>query len=95
MDRRITPPKHVTSPTWGPPQPGKQALRTRDLQPFTNVYSLKPTKHNVTKIAIELRLSLTQAQCTTTTMSQKEIQYIESERKIYSKKSDGKVRLLD
>ena len=58
MDRRVTPPKHVTSPTWGPPQPCKHALRTRALQALINVYSLKPiyiysTKHNVTKIAIE------------------------------------------
>ena len=27
MDRRVTPPKRVTSPTWGPPPPSKQALR--------------------------------------------------------------------
>ena len=27
MDRRVTPPKRVTSPTWGPPPPCKQALR--------------------------------------------------------------------
>ena len=26
MDRRVTPPKRVTSPTWGPPSPCKQAL---------------------------------------------------------------------
>ena len=26
MDRRITPPKRVTSPTWGPPPSCKQAL---------------------------------------------------------------------
>ena len=26
MDRRVTPPKRVTSPTWGPPPPSKQAL---------------------------------------------------------------------
>ena len=25
-DRRVTPPKRVTSPTWGPPPPCKQAL---------------------------------------------------------------------
>ena len=25
-DRRVTPPKQVTSPTWGPPPPSKQAL---------------------------------------------------------------------
>ena len=28
MDRRVTPPKQVTSPTWGPPPPLKQALRS-------------------------------------------------------------------
>ena len=27
MDRQVTPPKQVTSPTWGPPPPCKQALR--------------------------------------------------------------------
>ena len=27
MDRRVTPPKRVTSPTWGTPPPSKQALR--------------------------------------------------------------------
>ena len=27
MDRRIIPPKWVTSPTWGPPPPCKQALK--------------------------------------------------------------------
>ena len=27
MDGRVTPPKRVTSPTWGPPPPCKQALR--------------------------------------------------------------------
>ena len=26
MDRQITPPKRVSSPTWGPPLPCKQAL---------------------------------------------------------------------
>ena len=25
-DRRVTPPKRVTSPAWGPPPPSKQAL---------------------------------------------------------------------
>ena len=28
MDRRVTPPKRVASPTWGPPPPCKQALRS-------------------------------------------------------------------
>ena len=27
IDRRVTPPKQVTSPTWGLPPPGKQAVR--------------------------------------------------------------------
>ena len=27
MDGRVTPPKRVTSPTWGPPPPCKQAVR--------------------------------------------------------------------
>ena len=36
MDRRITTPKRVTSPTWGPPPPRKQALR----------YSRHPQKRN-------------------------------------------------
>ena len=27
LDRRVTPPKRVTSPTWGPPPTCKQALR--------------------------------------------------------------------
>ena len=29
MDRWVTPPKRVTSPTWGPPPLCKQALRTK------------------------------------------------------------------
>ena len=27
MDSRVTPPKRVTSPTWGPPPPSKQAIK--------------------------------------------------------------------
>ena len=26
MDKRVTPPKRITSPTWDPPPPWKQAL---------------------------------------------------------------------
>ena len=34
MDRRVTPPKRViTSPTWGPPPPCKQALRFDEISP--------------------------------------------------------------
>lgn len=55
MGRRVTPPKHVISPTWGT---HSHVNRTRALQALSSVYSLKPiyvysTKHNVTKIAIE------------------------------------------
>ena len=31
IDRRVTPPKRFTSPTWGPPPPCKEAL---NLAPF-------------------------------------------------------------
>ena len=31
MDRRVTPPKRVTLPTWGSPPPCKQALTRRVL----------------------------------------------------------------
>ena len=42
MDRRVTPPKRVTSPTWGPPPPRKQALRIR-----TQGYDSKGTAYSV------------------------------------------------
>ena len=32
MERRVTPPRRVTSPTWGPPPPCKQALRGRKVR---------------------------------------------------------------
>ena len=32
MDRRVTSPKRVTSPSWGPPPPCKQALRSANQQ---------------------------------------------------------------
>ena len=31
MDRRVTPPKRITSPTWGPPPPCKQAFKLVDV----------------------------------------------------------------
>ena len=31
MDRRVTPPKRVTSPTWGPSPQCKQALRSNNI----------------------------------------------------------------
>ena len=36
MDRRVTPPKRVSSPNWGPPTPCKQALK---LEPLSVVCS--------------------------------------------------------
>ena len=41
MDRRLTPTKRVTSPTWGPPPPCKQALCPVTLTHFSN-HSLNP-----------------------------------------------------
>ena len=35
MYRRVTPPKRVTSPTWGPPPPCKKALKLAKLQRST------------------------------------------------------------
>ena len=43
MDRRVTPPKRVTSPTWGPPPPCKQALRFGP--PMNHVAFLKTDAH--------------------------------------------------
>ena len=48
MDRRVTPPGRVTSPTWGPPPPCKQALTHglfTWLNDFTTTLCLTPT-HN-------------------------------------------------
>ena len=36
MDRRVTPPKRVTSPTWGPSPPCKQAL---EFSSFLGIYT--------------------------------------------------------
>ena len=37
MDRRVTPPKRVTSPIWGPPPPCKQALNVQKTVRTSNV----------------------------------------------------------
>ena len=37
MYRRVTPPKRVTSPTWGPAPPCKQALRQLIHRVFMNL----------------------------------------------------------
>ena len=36
MDRRVTPPKGVTSSTWGPPPPCKQALSSAIFRYLSN-----------------------------------------------------------
>ena len=36
MDFRVTPPKRVTSPTWGPPPPCKQAVNLK-MKEFTRM----------------------------------------------------------
>ena len=42
MDRRVTPPKRVTSPTWGPPPPCKQALKFLSFTQSTLKLNIPP-----------------------------------------------------
>ena len=37
MDKRVTPLKRVTSPTWGPPPPCKQALKRNEVPGFRGI----------------------------------------------------------
>ena len=46
MDRRVTPPKQVTSPTWGPPPPCKQALRKTEWQAYSSQDGLTKFQHD-------------------------------------------------
>ena len=41
MDKRVTPPKRVTSPTWGPPPPCKQALISSMYRFGRRIYSIE------------------------------------------------------
>ena len=51
MDRRVTPPKRVTSPAWGPPPPCKQALiLVRNLNYPENGFTRLHTAFTVCKI---------------------------------------------
>ena len=50
MDRRITPPKRVTSATWGPPPPFKQALRMIPTSYIINIRIIVYAKYYI-KIA--------------------------------------------
>ena len=43
LDRRVTPPKRVTSPTWGPPPPCKQALRREFILFFSFIFKFGNT----------------------------------------------------
>ena len=47
MDRRVTPPNRVTSPTWGPPPPRKQAPRFKTLKP---VPYLAASQRHITRL---------------------------------------------
>ena len=59
MDRRVTPPKGVTSPTWDPPPPCKQALSLTNFReekyPISKIslhpYSLQGKKEKHTLLA--------------------------------------------
>ena len=59
MDRRVTPPKRLTSPTWGPPPPCKQALilKLGLCALFVSIY-YSLTKRLGTKITALVRLNL-------------------------------------
>ena len=48
MDRRVTPPKQVTSPTWGPPPQCKQALNHEEES--QHYMKLKSTCHCKTRM---------------------------------------------
>ena len=54
MDRRVTPPKRVTSPTWGPSPPCKQAL---EFSSFLGIYTV--TLICIVKLADEVCASHT------------------------------------
>ena len=42
MNRRVTPPERVTSPTWGPPPPYKQALKRPYVPESSYPQSIRP-----------------------------------------------------
>ena len=57
MDRRVTPPKRVTSPTWVPPPPYKQALRLQTVRILRIQYA-RAVKRKVWKEAEKQRARL-------------------------------------
>ena len=44
MDKRVTPPRRVTSPTWGPPPPCKQALKIENRLMGLSEFKLRTKK---------------------------------------------------
>ena len=87
MDRRVTPPRRVTSPTWGPPPPCKQALSgevlftilIRGHSPNFLVSNIKAngvyvTKRNHTWLLGDMEFLLTSSTCyLTSERSEREI----------------------
>ena len=52
MDRRVTPPKRVTSPTWGPPPPGKQASSVDSSFPMLRGWWITPCWYSLALMAL-------------------------------------------
>ena len=44
MNKRVTPPRRVTSPTWGPPPPCKQALKIENRLMGLSEFKLRTKK---------------------------------------------------
>ena len=55
MDRRVTPPKRVTSPSWGPPPPCKQALigRALALSEISKKMRCKSNHSSLSRVIVE------------------------------------------
>ena len=58
MDRRVTPPKRVTSPTWAPPPPCKQALSGLNLEKCRGFFPQGKAKQTVrnNEVSVKRRL---------------------------------------
>ena len=48
MDKRVIPPRRVTSPTWGPPPPCKQALKIENRLMGLSEFKLRTKKTSST-----------------------------------------------
>ena len=58
MNRRVTPPKRVTSPTWGPPRPCKKALSGLNLEKCRGFFSQGKVKQTVRNNEASVKRSL-------------------------------------